>query len=146
MPFFSKMRANIRFSPVISCRSNKGVTCSTSTSFQAMCMSIEKYCRPVQVTGHRSQGTGKEFPKPSPSGHIHAHGFPRGCSFHQPPPPPPPPPPPEEPPPPEKPPPPDDDPGGDDEAETALENPLLKDEANAAGDEAIKAPLYHEGE
>ena len=61
---------------------------------------------------------------------------------HQPPPPPPPPPPPEEPPPPE----PEDEPGAVEAEEIAPENALLKDEANAVGDEAINPPVYHEGE
>src|SRR6185312_11350848 len=39
-PFFSKTRASIILSPVIICRPSSGLRASSSTSFQAMCLSI----------------------------------------------------------------------------------------------------------
>jgi hypothetical protein len=72
---------------------------------------------------------------------LYVTALPDGSPY-QPPPPPPPPPPPEDPPPP----PPEEDPGGEEEEETAEENELPKEEAKSAGEEAINAPVYQEGE
>src|SRR5579864_5007536 len=139
MPFFSRIRANMRFSPVIIWRSNKGLSCSTSTSFQAICFSIGGYCsKKILVVSRR--GTKRWM-----IGLLLAELISRPAVHHPPPPPPPPPPPEEPPPPPPLENPPADDPGADADAETALENPLLKEEANAAGDEAMNAPVYQDG-